>query len=43
MQGGIALEWLVVLVTPGPLPWPGPRAPPPGPVTCFQSALSSQW
>lgn len=44
MQGGIALEWLVALVTPGgPLPWPGPRAPPPGPVTCFQSALSSQW
>lgn len=28
MQGGIALEWLVALVTPGgPLPWPGPPGP----------------
>lgn len=26
-----------------PFPGPAPRAPPPGPVTCFQSALSSQW
>lgn len=45
MQGGIALEWLVALVAPGgpPFPGPAPRAPPPGPVTCFRSALSSQW